>query len=125
VDLLQAYASLISDIYRPEAYFERVNRALELRPRTEGRFSLPWAHAAACLLRSILRQGVFGNYRGAYWRYLWRVMRNTPHRIARAISMAIAGEHMIRYTAEDVLPRLAQAIAQVSGENASREKVAA
>jgi radical SAM superfamily enzyme YgiQ (UPF0313 family) len=125
VELLQAYARLIRDIYQPEAYFERVNRALELRPRAAGRFTMPWAHALACVLRSILHQGVLGKYRRAYWRYLWRVVRKTPHRIARGFSMAIAGEHMIRYTAEDVLPRLAQAIAQASAESASGEKAAA
>jgi hypothetical protein len=123
VELLRSYARLISSIYQPEAYFERVNRALELRPRAIGHFTVPWAHALACVLRSILHQGILGRYRRAYWRYLWRVVRKSPRRIARAFSMAIAGEHMIRYTAEDVLPRLDQAIAQASAESA--EKAAA
>ncbi|HEX7599753.1 MAG TPA: DUF4070 domain-containing protein, partial [Polyangia bacterium] len=125
VELLQAYARLLADIYHPEAYFERINRALELRPHTDAHFSLPWAHALGCVFRSILHQGILGKYRGAYWRYLGRVMRKTPQRIARAISLAIAGEHMIRYTAEDVLPRLAQAIEQASAENASKNQAAA
>jgi len=125
VELLQSYRCLISDLYRPEAYFERVNRALELRPRTDAHFSLPWTHALACVLRSMLYQGVLGNYRSVYWRYLGRVIRRTPRRMARAISLAIAGEHMIRYTAEDVLPRLAQAIAQASAEAGRKDEAAA
>ena len=125
VELLQSYACLISDIYRPEAYFERINRALELRPRTDSHFSLPWAHALGCVFRSILQQGVLSTYRRAYWRFMWRVLRKSPQRIARAISLAISGHHLIQYTATDVLPRLAQAIDQVNAENASKNQAAA
>ena len=62
-----------------------------------------------------------GNYRGAYWRFLGKVLRRAPKRIARAISMAIAGEHMIRYTRESVLPRLAGAIADVQRADSIRK----
>ncbi len=117
VELLESYRRLIADIYRPEAYFARVNRVLELRPQHTGFFSLPWTHAAACVARSMLVQGVLGKYKRAYWRFLGRVLRKTPRRLPRAFSLAIAGEHMIRYTADDVLPRLAQAIDQVKAES--------
>ena len=125
VELLESYRRLIADIYRPEAYFERVHRALELRLYSETPFSLPWRHAFACVVRSMLFQGVLGSYRRVYWRFLWRVLRKTPRRLPRAFSLAIAGEHLIHYTEEDVLPRLAQAIAQARAESASKAQEAA
>jgi hypothetical protein len=45
--------------------------------------------------------------------------------MARAFSLAVSGEHMIRYTAEDVLPRLQLAIEQVRSERESKRQAAA
>jgi hypothetical protein len=45
--------------------------------------------------------------------------------MARAFSLAISGEHMIRYTAEDVLPRLQLAIEQVRAEREASRQAAA
>jgi radical SAM superfamily enzyme YgiQ (UPF0313 family) len=118
--LLRTYRDALAAIYRPEAYFERCLRALRLRPDTDARFSLPWGYAVACLFRSLWRQGVKGSFRGAYWGFLGKVLLRARRRLARAVSMAIAGEHMIRYTREVVLPRLAQAI-----EEARRDELAA
>jgi radical SAM superfamily enzyme YgiQ (UPF0313 family) len=114
--LLSTYRDALERIYRPEEYFDRCLRALEIRPRTDARFSLPWGYAARCLLGSMWRQGVTGRYRKAYWRFLGQVLRRVPRRIARAVALAIAGEHMIRYTRESVLPRLADAITEVQLE---------
>jgi radical SAM superfamily enzyme YgiQ (UPF0313 family) len=118
--LLQTYRDALEQIYRPEAYFDRCMRALELRPQSASAFSLPWRYALRCVLSSIWLQGVTGNYRKAYWRFMGQVLRRTPRRIARAVALAIAGEHMIRYTAEAVLPRLDLAI-----EDARREEAEA
>jgi radical SAM superfamily enzyme YgiQ (UPF0313 family) len=125
VELLAAYRHLLGSLYAPAAYFERVSRVLELRPRTDARFSLPWFYALRCVLSSLLHQGVLGRYRGAYWRFLGRALWRTPRRMARAFSLAISGEHMIRYTAEDVLPRLQQAIDQAVAQRHGDGQVAA
>jgi hypothetical protein len=61
---------------------------------------------------------VRGKYRKAYWRFLGQTLRHTPGRLARAIALAVAGEHMIRYTEEAVLPRLTDAIEEVRQEDA-------
>jgi radical SAM superfamily enzyme YgiQ (UPF0313 family) len=116
--LLGTYAKAIGQIYEPEQYFARCLRALDLRPRSNAGTRLPWRYAIACLLRSVWRQGVCGDYQRTYWRFLAQVVRRAPRRFARAIAMAIAGEHMIRYTRESVLPRLADAV-----EQAGREKL--
>jgi hypothetical protein len=53
---------------------------------------------------------VTGSFRGTYWRFLGQTLLRAPKRLTRAVAMAIGGEHMIRYTREAVLPRLAEAI---------------
>jgi radical SAM superfamily enzyme YgiQ (UPF0313 family) len=108
--LLRTYRDALAAIYQPERYFERCLRALQLRPATDASFSQPWGYGLRCLLRSLWNQGLNGSYRRAYWRFLGKVLRLAPRRLARAVSLAIAGEHMIRYTHEVVLPRLAEAI---------------
>jgi len=125
IELLDSYRRLLAAVYSPAAYFERVNRVLELRPRSDSHFSLPWLYALRCVASSMLRQGLLGRYRGAYWRFLGRAIWRTPRRLARAFSLAISGEHMIRYTAEDVLPRLSLAIEQVRSERQTKNQAAA
>jgi radical SAM superfamily enzyme YgiQ (UPF0313 family) len=123
--LLRTYRNALAAIYQPERYFERCLRALQLRPDTDARAHLPWRYGLRCLFRSLWRQGVMGGYRGAYWRFLGQVLLRARKRLARAVSLAIAGEHMIRYTREVVLPRLAEAIKEAerdaSAQPASRK----
>jgi radical SAM superfamily enzyme YgiQ (UPF0313 family) len=125
LELLDSYRRLLAAIYAPAAYFERVSRVLELRPRSDSHFSLPWLYALRCVASSMLHQGLLGRYRKVYWRFLGRALWRTPSRMARAFSLAISGEHMIRYTAEDVLPRLQLAIEQVRAERESKRQAAA
>jgi radical SAM superfamily enzyme YgiQ (UPF0313 family) len=107
--LLQGYARLLETIYSPAAYFDRAARTLALCPREPSRFRPPAAQVLRWLIRSLWHQGVRSHYRADYWRYLARVLRHSPRRLARAIGLAIIGEHMIRYTTEDVVPRLRRA----------------
>jgi radical SAM superfamily enzyme YgiQ (UPF0313 family) len=116
--LLETYRATLQQIYSAEEYFARCLRALCLRPRVASHFSLPWRYALRCVVSSMWRQGVRGKYRKAYWRFLGQTLRHAPGRLARAIALAVAGEHMIRYTEEAVLPRLADAIKEVRHEDA-------
>jgi len=122
--LLETYRATLQQIYSPEEYFARCLRALRLRPRAAGHFSLPPSYALRCVVSSIWRQGVRGKYRKAYWKFLGQTLRHTPGRLARAIALACAGEHMIRYTQEAVLPRLTDAIEEVRQENAQADQKA-
>ena len=105
-ELLSGYARLLEETYAPGGYFERASRALELCKRDRSRHRLPPVYAIRCLLRSLFYQGFAGEYRGEYWRFLWRTLRRCPGRFSHAIRIAIHGEHMIRYTKEEVVPRL-------------------
>jgi radical SAM superfamily enzyme YgiQ (UPF0313 family) len=108
--LVEGYRRLLSQVYEPRAYFDRCLRALALQRH----LPLPRQHrslgySVRALLRSLWRQGVRGSYRAAYWRFLFRAALTAPLHFGRAIASAIHGEHMIRYTFEDILPRLEQA----------------
>jgi radical SAM superfamily enzyme YgiQ (UPF0313 family) len=106
--LVAGYGRLLAALYEPRAYFRRALRTLELQrdlPAPKYRRSLRFTVSAVA--RSLWRQGVRGGYRRAYWAFLARALRMAPRRIARAMALAIHAEHFIRYTFEDVLPRLA------------------
>jgi hypothetical protein len=59
-----------------------------------------------CFARSLWKQGVTGKYRAEYWRFIASAVRVAPRRFGHTIALAIVGEHMIRFTSEDVLPAL-------------------
>jgi radical SAM superfamily enzyme YgiQ (UPF0313 family) len=108
--LVEGYRRLLSRLYQPRAYFERALRALSLQRRVPlRRQRRSFGYLARAFLRSLWRQGVRGSYRWAYWRFLCRAALTAPTHFGRAVAAAIHGEHMIRYTFEDVLPRLVPA----------------
>jgi radical SAM superfamily enzyme YgiQ (UPF0313 family) len=112
VTLLDGYARLLEDVYRPDAYFDRAARALEICPKDRSRFRHRLRYGIGCVVRSLIHQGVFSDYRREYWRFLWRAVRAAPGRFGRVIGYAIQAEHMIRYTREEVVPRLRRALAE-------------
>jgi radical SAM superfamily enzyme YgiQ (UPF0313 family) len=108
--LVSGFRELLLRLYAPDAYFARCLRSLRLRAGLPRRpYRRPLGFALGCFARSLWRQGVLGRYRGAYWRFLLEALKVAPRRFDDAVTLAIVGEHMIRYTAEDVLPRLGEA----------------
>jgi radical SAM superfamily enzyme YgiQ (UPF0313 family) len=107
--LVDGYRRLLAAVYEPRAYFDRALRALSLQrhlPPPPHRRS--FSYSVGALARSLWRQGVRGRYRKEYWRFLARAVLTAPRHFARAVALAIHGEHMLRYTFEEVLPRLAE-----------------
>ncbi|HZA14731.1 MAG TPA: DUF4070 domain-containing protein, partial [Myxococcaceae bacterium] len=72
------------------------------------------------LLRVIWMLGIQGTHRERFWRMAWRTLTQKRWAFPWAIAHAIMGEHCIRYTREDVLPRIDRAL-----EDIAREKRAA
>ena len=108
--LLDGYGKLLADLYDPDAYFARCLRVLRLWPsKLPSNFRFPYWYAFRTLLRTIWRQGVRAPYRSAFWKFIGTVLWRTPHLMSKSISQAINGEHVIRFTREDVVPRLAAA----------------
>jgi radical SAM superfamily enzyme YgiQ (UPF0313 family) len=106
--LLQGYRRLLAELYSEERYFRRC--ALHLEEAPIGPAVLR-AGSLSTLLRAVWRLGVLGERR----RWFWRLARLGLRRggvpaLARAVTFAILGEHLIRYTREEVLPRLDRAL---------------
>jgi radical SAM superfamily enzyme YgiQ (UPF0313 family) len=115
--LLDGYGKLLADLYEPDAYFARCLRVLRLWPsKLPSSFRFPRWYALGTLLRTIWRQGIRAPYRAAFWKFIGTVLWRTPHLISKSISQAINGEHVIRFTREDVVPRLAAAQAALRSE---------
>ncbi len=112
VELLRGYAELLADLYSPEAYYQRCEAYLDQvgRSRPSKR---PLKEGLTILARAALHIGVLSPRRGLFWRLLARSLWRAPHTFPAMVALAIRGEHMIRYTAEDVLPRLAAALREV------------
>jgi radical SAM superfamily enzyme YgiQ (UPF0313 family) len=107
--LVAGYGRLLAALYEPSAYFRRALRSLELqRDLPAPRYRRPVRFSIAAVARSLWRQGARSPYRRAYWKFLARALRTAPRRLSRAMALAIHAEHFIRYTFEDVLPRLSE-----------------
>lgn len=104
--LLEGYHRVLERLYAPRDYFLRCRDNLSRwnAGRASGRrVSL---HELGAGLRALVGQGLRGNYRREYWRFLgWAAARH-PRKLAGAIRLAAAGHHYITYTRETVLPAL-------------------
>ena len=113
-DLVAGYAKLLADLYAPAAYFHRAEALVDRlgAPAHEGPLLLDDVRVA---LRAVVRLGAFGARRGHFWRLIARALPRGVHAVRTAIACAVRGEHMIRYTDDVVLPRLARALREVDG----------
>jgi len=114
-ELVSGYSNLLASLYEPVAFYERCQRAVEQRGPSAGRLRIPSLADLRALFLSIWRHGIIGPARAAYWRLIGSAIRR-PHNFRRAVSLAIVGEHLRRYTYEVVQPRLASEIEQLTSE---------
>ncbi|MBK9033726.1 MAG: B12-binding domain-containing radical SAM protein [Myxococcales bacterium] len=101
--LLTGYADLLAEIYSPDAYLARCLAHLALAPTPTARVRAGGARIAA---RAVWQLGVRGGRRRQFWQLLGAAIRKSPAFTSWAIEKAIQGEHLIRYTAEQVVPRI-------------------
>lgn len=112
--LLNGLSRLLFDLYTPEAYFERAFRSLQLwnaRPSQKPP-ELPMSYNLRLLVHSMWTQGVRSSYRAAYWKFLWRIVRNysnVPAKLWMGSMILLAGHHFLIY-AHEVAQELANAI---------------
>ena len=96
IDVLRdGYKSILSHIYSPKLYYERIKTFLrEYRPPTI-RFRLDFEYLMA-FFRSIYQLGIKGAERVQYWRLLvWTLVRR-PKLFPLAVTLAIYGYHFRR-----------------------------
>jgi radical SAM superfamily enzyme YgiQ (UPF0313 family) len=122
--LLDGYAGLMRDLYSPEGYFSRVELLVDRIGRRAESRPLSWSDAVIAL-RAVVSLGMMGERRAWFWRLVRRALRRGPGMVRTAIAHAIMAEHMIRYTAEHVLPRLREAAATATLDQASTFEAAA
>ncbi len=109
--LVSGYRELLAALFTPEAYFSRCELHLELAPATSSPLR---PGSLGTLARAVWGLGVLGPRRRWFWRLLRIAARRGLGAFPRAISFAILGEHFIRYTAEEVLPRLDRRLAEMT-----------
>jgi radical SAM superfamily enzyme YgiQ (UPF0313 family) len=89
--LLEGYRSILQRIYAPDAYYERLRRFLEgHHPANRMRRTLSDYLA---LGRSMVKQGMLGNARASYWRFLLDAATRYRHAFGAAVTLAIMGYH--------------------------------
>lgn len=109
--LLEGYAALLGELYSPEAYVERCLAHLALAPIPTTRVRAGGLRIGA---RALWQLGIAGPRRAIFWRLLVTAVRRSPAFTSWAIEKAIQGEHLIRYTHEQVVPRIHAAAAELS-----------
>jgi radical SAM superfamily enzyme YgiQ (UPF0313 family) len=110
VELLEGYAGLMRDVYSPDRYYARCRAVIERVGAPAGSPPLAWRDIALAL-RAMMQIGVMGPRRRHFWPLVGRSLRRGTHALRRALTFAVQGEHLIRYTEEQVLPRLEVALA--------------
>jgi radical SAM superfamily enzyme YgiQ (UPF0313 family) len=121
--LLAGYMTLLRQLYSLDGYLRRCRAVIE---------RLPVPHLPARLrpgswrifARTIWRLGVKSPRRRLFWSLVGMALRRSLRHMPWAVEKAIQGEHFLRYTAEDVMPRLREAIADVRAERVAALPVA-
>ena len=115
--LLEGYRDLLASVYEPAAFYARCEMLVsEIGPGRSRALSLS---DVKTFLRILLGLGVRSPRRRHFWRLLYRALRR-PQALSKAMSIAVQGEHLIRYTREDVLPRIERALQDLAAEGARR-----
>jgi hypothetical protein len=113
--LLEGYRRLLAAIYDPAAFYARCERVVRDLGRGHGRALS--RDALLLFVRVLIGMGLRSPRRRRFWRLFFKAVTR-PYAFSKAMSMAVQGEHLIRYTQEDVLPRIDQALAELAAQTA-------
>jgi radical SAM superfamily enzyme YgiQ (UPF0313 family) len=118
--LLAGYRRLLAALYTPEAYYRRCALHLEAVPRSRGALGRSVGSGElGALWRAVWGLGIRGSRRRLFWRLVAKGLRRGADLLPRAVTFAIVGEDLIRYTEEVVLPRMDAALAALDAERAA------
>jgi len=118
-ELLEGYATLLADLYSMDGYLRRCRSFLERAPSPRRRPRLR-PGSFRILARTIWRLGVKSSRRRLFWSIVGEALLRSPRHVPWAVEKAIQGEHFLRYTTEDVLPRLRHALEDVRADRMPR-----
>lgn len=94
--LLNTHRELVRVLNSPKIYFERCVTMFKLQqsPNLLAKMAIGWPEIRATLL-SLWKQGVVGNYRTEYWKFLGHVARHHRQFLPNAVRLAVQGHHFI------------------------------
>ncbi len=100
--LLKGFQEILSSLYSPSAFYDRCYRSLlQWKAREPQRApAIPLLPTLGILLRSIVHQGFLSNYRGAYWRFVLRLLGRwllNPRKLSFGFALLLSGHHFIPY----------------------------
>jgi len=91
--LIKGYKRIISRIYSPKPYYERVRRFLrEYKPLQKKTFRFHFSDVKA-FFKSVLFLGIMGKERFHYWKLFFWTMLRRPRLFSLAITFAVYGSH--------------------------------
>ncbi len=94
--LLEGYKKILASVYEPREYYQRVLAFLEhYQPRVRQRLR---ADDLAAFIRSIVHQGVLGEHRFEYWKFLVSAYRRNAAAFSEAVTLAIMNYHFMKVT---------------------------
>jgi radical SAM superfamily enzyme YgiQ (UPF0313 family) len=112
--LLAGYRRLLAALYSPDGYYRRCALHLDAVPIRRGSVQHSVKNGTlGALWRAIWRLGILGPRRRLFWRLVARGLRRGTDLLPRAVTFAIVGESLIRYTEEVVLPRIDASLAEL------------
>jgi radical SAM superfamily enzyme YgiQ (UPF0313 family) len=100
--LRDQYRSLLSYIYSPTTYYERVRTFLSVYKEPAVRQGNSPRRLLA-LVKSAVRLGMLGRERSEYWRLMWWTLAERPRLLPQAVTLAIYGYHFRRVAELHVL----------------------
>lgn len=95
-NLLKGYKRIISDIYSPQQYYERINKFIKrYNPTVKGKIQKEEIRA---FIKSMWRIGVMSKSRFLYWRLIVKTVFTKNKAFSEAIELAIYRHHFEKVT---------------------------
>jgi radical SAM superfamily enzyme YgiQ (UPF0313 family) len=94
-NLKQGYTRLITQIYSPDLFYQRVRTFLENYNPVKTVVHLQWDEIYA-FFRSIWKIGILGKERREYWNLIFWTLKNAPQKFSLAITFTIYGFHFMQ-----------------------------
>lgn len=105
--LLNGFRETLVSLYSPSAFYERAYHSLvcwRIGKGQKAKFLCDEIHGRLSIvgitIRSIFHQGVCSSYRGAYWKFLLRLLGRwscDPPKLSMGFIILLSGHHFIRY----------------------------
>jgi radical SAM superfamily enzyme YgiQ (UPF0313 family) len=100
--LEKGYRKILSHIYSPGPYYERIRTFLREYRTPQMRAKFHGYHILA-FIRSIYRLGFLEQERGHYWKLLFETLRHRPRLLPDAITLTIYGYHFRKICEKHVM----------------------